>query len=121
MQFSIQRISASQRKDNSTGDAFNELIDALLNADVIPYIRDIHLAYDHDQNSHLQALAYQLGHPILGEADRRALSTLFEYSPELEQHYCDQGGAQRSAEAVRRLPLRRAHRRWQDASGPAPC
>ena len=87
LQFSVQRIAASQRKDHSIGDTFNELIDALLNSDVIPYIRDIHLAYDYDLESHLQALAYQLGHPILGEADRLALATLFEYSPELEQHY----------------------------------
>jgi len=89
LQLSLRRRASSLKKPEELGAEFPELIEVLATADppVLPYFRDLQVAWQFDLETQLQALAFRLGGPILGEGERDVMRRFFEYSPELEQHF----------------------------------
>ena len=55
-----------------------KLVTTLLDpgCDVIPYFRDLHLAYTFDLEPLLQLLAFQLEVPILAEGERKTIQSM---------------------------------------------
>ncbi len=90
IQMSFRRRASSLKKpQEQMRPEMQRLTDALiaLQGQVVPFIRDIHLAYHYDLEPQLQLLAIQGICPILGEGDWFGLCDLFEGYPELEQHF----------------------------------
>lgn len=90
LQFSFRHRASMLRKPDSLRPAMQRLVEALRERDgeIVPFFRDIHLAYSFDLEAQLQSLGYRLSTPVLGEASNpRMLSALLEYTPELEQQY----------------------------------
>jgi ATP-dependent Clp protease ATP-binding subunit ClpC len=90
LQFSFRHRMAMLRKEDDLRPEMQRLVEALREADgqIVPFFRDFHLAYRFDLEPQLQALAYRLSAPVLGESSNTSmLAALFEYTPELEQQY----------------------------------
>ena len=90
LQFSFRHRNAMLRKQEELRPEMQRLVEALceMNGRIVPFFRDFHLAYSFDLEPQMQALAFRLSAPVIGEASNPSmLSALFEYMPELEQHY----------------------------------
>lgn len=89
IQFSFARRAAGLKKNDEVRPEFQKLVDALIQAgkDIVPFFRDIHLAYNFDLEPLLKMLAVRFENPILGEADPLRLRWLLEYHPDLEQSF----------------------------------
>ena len=54
---------------------------------IVPYFRDLHLAYTFNLEPQLQLLAFQLKVPILAEGERKTIQSMLEETPELSQQF----------------------------------
>lgn len=80
------RSIASHFKEPSDGtDTFQEVVTAIVKSPhpMVPFIRDIHLAFRLDWESVLLRLCSSLGRPVLAEGSVREVQQLIEYSPDL--------------------------------------
>ena len=90
LQLSLRRrASGLKQPNNQMRPEMQKLVSALLERDcnVIPYFRDIHLAYTFDLEPQLQLLSFQLAVPILAEGDRTTIQSMLEETPELSQQF----------------------------------
>ncbi|MGE0480702.1 MAG: AAA family ATPase [Phycisphaerae bacterium] len=112
IQISLTR-NASAAREGEFGAEFKRFVEAVTAARgrYGLYIRDLHAAYRFDVEPQLQALAYGFDGPILAEAEERMLRSLFEYAPQLEQHYVALTVEEPSPERMQRLLAA-----WRDES-----
>jgi len=89
VQLSIRLRAAGLKSTDQLRPAMHELVEALVDAGgaVVPYFRDIDLAYRFDLEPNLEALALRLGAPVLGEGEGAAIRSLFEDTQELAEEY----------------------------------
>lgn len=89
LQFSIQRRAAGLGQQQSMGKDMDDLIDALVEVgqDIVPFFRDLDLAYTFDLEPHLQTLVFRFPNVLLGEGARAPMLAMFEHRADLEQHY----------------------------------
>ncbi len=90
VQISFKRFASTLKKPHEQmRPEMQRLVAALLELEgaVIPFFRDIHLAYDFDLEPQLQMLAFQLSAPVLCEGMRSEVMQLLEATPELEQFF----------------------------------
>ncbi len=89
VQLSIRLRAAGLKKPEELRPAMHGLVEALVAAggDVVPYFRDIHLAYRFDLEPNLEALALRLPGPVLGEGEAAVTRSLFEDTQELAEEY----------------------------------
>ncbi len=84
-----RRASALTKPHEDMHPEMQHLVEALLASPVpvVPFFRDVHLAYQFDLEPQLSLLAFQLDGPVLCEGEAAAVRTMFETTPELEQQY----------------------------------
>jgi ATP-dependent Clp protease ATP-binding subunit ClpA len=89
VQISFRSRAAALKKAEEVRPAFQELVSALIakRAELVPFIRDIHFAYNYDCEPQLERLALRFEGVILGEADVTTLDSMFQYAEELELHF----------------------------------
>lgn len=105
VQLSLKAISA-RFKDKAEGTAFfADLVSTLLAADapVVPFFRDVHLAYTLDWEPELHRLLANLPHPALAEAVPREFEQLVEYWSDLSDHLVPLPVEEPSPERMRAL------------------
>ena len=88
VQLSLRAISARFKEKSDATNFFGELCAAIVThpTPIVPFIRDVHLAYSLDWEPMLHHLVAQLDHPILAEASPRELDQLLEYWTDLTDH-----------------------------------
>jgi ATP-dependent Clp protease ATP-binding subunit ClpC len=88
LQVSLRRGASTVGRDEALGERMRELGEALLalGADVLVYIRDLHLAGSLDLEEAVAALISRLPRPTLGEGEPTAMRSVFEAAPLLEDH-----------------------------------
>ncbi len=85
VQLSLRAI-ASHFKESSDGtDTVQKILDHLQRSPepIVPFVRDLHLAYVYDWEPMLLRFCAGSARPFLGEASRREFGTLVEFTPEL--------------------------------------
>ena len=90
LQLSLRRrASGLKQPNNQMRPEMQKLVTALLERDcnIIPYFRDLHLAYTFDLEPQLQLLSFQLEVPILAEGERTTIQSMLEETPELSQQF----------------------------------
>lgn len=89
VQLSIRLRAAGLRKPDQLKPEMHALVEALVEEGgrVVPYFRDIDLAYRFDLEPNLEALALRLEAPVLGEGDGTAIRSLFEDTAQLAEEY----------------------------------
>lgn len=89
LQFSLRHRASALRKPDQMHPEAQALVEALLAAgdDVVPFFRDLHLAYRFDLEAQFEALGTRFSGPILAEGERGTLLAMFENSPELSERY----------------------------------
>jgi MoxR-like ATPase len=89
LQISIRNRVSGLLKPDQIRPEMQKLVAALiaLGDRVVPYIRDIDLAYSLDLEPQLVLLALRFPGTILAEGDARGIETLLEQSPDLEPHF----------------------------------
>ena len=105
VQFSFRQRVTALKAANELGESFQRLLDALEDhPDVVPFFRDIHLAYTYDLEALLEAMVYRLPGPVLAEGRQQMLESLLEDTPELNEHYVivrlDEPNLERAAEIL---------------------
>ncbi|HHO54607.1 MAG TPA: PCRF domain-containing protein [Deltaproteobacteria bacterium] len=88
VQLSLRAISAKFKEKSDATNFFADLCAAIVTQPepVVPFIRDIHLAYALDWEPTLHQLVSQLEHPILAEGLPREFDQLLEYWTDLTEH-----------------------------------
>ncbi len=88
VQISLRAIRARFKTPADATTFFGEFCNAIVasNVPIVPYIRDIHLAYPYDWEPILHRLVTRLPHPILGEGAPNEYDALIEYWPDLTQN-----------------------------------
>lgn len=89
MQLSFARRAAALKRHDQLRPEADRLIEALklLSAEVIPFFRDIEMAYENDLEPLLYALSIAFDGVILGEGNRRRVETMLEYTRGLEDRF----------------------------------
>jgi MoxR-like ATPase len=89
LQISLRSRSAALVKAEQMRPAMQKLVDALIASSdaLVPFFRDLHIAYELDLEPQLQLLALRRRGPILGEAYPLTFDRMLEGTPGLEQHY----------------------------------
>lgn len=88
IQFSLRQRGSAVKTADDMGPEMQSLMTALTEfPDIVPYFRDIHLAYDYDLEPQLEALCFKIPNPVLGEGELGRLESMLESSPELHQNY----------------------------------
>jgi ATP-dependent Clp protease ATP-binding subunit ClpC len=92
VQFSLRTKMSGLTKPEQMRPEMQKLVDALIahEGKIVPFFRDMHLAYDFDLEPQLEALGMRLaamGAPILGEGDGAIINSMLEHTPGLEQYY----------------------------------
>jgi len=90
LQLSLRRRASGLKQPNSQmRPEMQKLVAALLDSqcNVIPYFRDLHLAYTFNLEPQLQLLSLQLEVPIISEGERTTIQSMLEESPELSQRF----------------------------------
>jgi ATP-dependent Clp protease ATP-binding subunit ClpA len=84
-----QRASGLKQPNSQMRSEMQKLVTAFLdsNCNIIPYFRDLHLAYTFHLEPQLQLLAFQLAVPILAEGERKTIQSMLEETPELCQQF----------------------------------
>ena len=89
LQLSIRRRATALKPPAQLGQPLIQLTRALAEHGdrPVPYFRDFHLAWNFDLEPLFTALAFRLEGPILCEGRHSTVEAMFEYFPELEQHF----------------------------------
>ena len=90
LQLSLRRrASGLKQPSGQMRPEMQKLVTALLDPDcnIIPYFRDLHLAYVFNLEPQLQLLSFQLQVPILAEGERKTIQSMLEETPELSQQF----------------------------------
>ncbi len=89
LELSLRARLASCSKPEQMHPAMEQLVAALLEADgaVVPFFRDIDVAYQLDLEPLFARLAARLSAPILAEGDAYAVEAMLEGAPDLEHHF----------------------------------
>jgi ATP-dependent Clp protease ATP-binding subunit ClpC len=89
LQISFRSRAAVLLKPEQIRPATQKLVDALVASsdDVVPFFRDLHLAYELDLEPQLQLLAVRFRGAVLGEAHPLTFDRMLEHTAGLEQHY----------------------------------
>jgi ATP-dependent Clp protease ATP-binding subunit ClpA len=84
-----QRASGLKQPNSQMRPEMQKLVTAFLdsNCNIIPYFRDLHLAYTFHLEPQLQLLAFQLAVPILAEGEGKTIQSMLEETPELCQQF----------------------------------
>src|SRR5690606_29272520 len=88
VQISLRAIAGRFKEKSDATNFFGELCTALTQATdppILPFIRDVHLAYQLDWEPTLHRLLNQLPRPILGEALPREFEQLTDYWSDLSE------------------------------------
>jgi len=87
LQFSFLHRISGLNTPAQVASEMEKLVSALvkLDAEVIPFFRDMHVAHDYGLGPQLQSLAFRADGPILAEGT--GVDALLEDSPELEQYF----------------------------------
>lgn len=88
VQISFRAISAKFKEKADATSFFGDLVHAIASSDepLIPFVRDVHLAYMLDWEPSLQQLVSQLGWPMLAEGLPREVDQLLEYWSDLNTY-----------------------------------
>ncbi len=90
LQFSLQ-LRASEVKDpyDDMGPAMKSLLDALKTTteNIIPFFRDLHVAYQYDLEPQISTLADRYPGRLLAEGVSPMMEMMFENNPQLEQRF----------------------------------
>lgn len=107
VQLSLRRRLSGLKRPIELGPALARLCQHLIetqDADpVVPFFRDLYLAWEHEIEGQLVSLAYRLKAPILGEGDPESIEAMLEYAPELEESFMPVPVPEPGAEAVQRI------------------
>ncbi len=89
VQISLRNRLSALAKAEQVRPEMQKLVDALIvSPDIVPFFRDLHVAYDHDLEPQLQTLALRRnGVAILGEGLGSTIDSMLEHTPDLEQHF----------------------------------
>ena len=89
LQFSIRRRATGLKSRHLIGPCMFKLVEALakIGDEIVPYFRDFDLAWSFDLEPHFETLGFRLPHPVICEGDHATIESMFEITPELEQHY----------------------------------
>lgn len=91
VQLSVRRRLSGLKRPIEIGPALARLAQSLIDGQerdpVVPFFRDLHLAWEHELEGQLVSLAYRLGAPIIGEGDPESIEAMLEYAPELEESF----------------------------------
>lgn len=90
LQLSLRRRASGLKQPGSQmRPEMQKLVAALLDPDcnIIPYFRDLHLAFTFNLEPQLQLLSFQLEVPILAEGERKTIQSMLEETPELSQQF----------------------------------
>ena len=89
LQISLRTRASALLKPEQMRPAMQKLVEALVASsdDVVPFFRDLHVAYEYDLEPHLQSLAMRLRGPILAEAHPLTFDRMLEGTPGLEPFY----------------------------------
>ena len=89
LQISLRSRAAALLKPEQIRPATQKLVDALVASSdaVVPFFRDLHLAYELDLEPQLQLLAVRFRGAVLGEAHALTFDRMIEQTAGLEQHY----------------------------------
>lgn len=90
LQLSLRRrASGLKQPSGQMRPEMQKLVTALLDpaCNIIPYFRDLHLAYAFNLEPQLQLLSFQLQVPILAEGERKTIQSMLEETPELSQQF----------------------------------
>ena len=90
LQLSLRRrASGLKQPGGQMRPEMQKLVTSLLDPDcnIIPYFRDLHLAYAFNLEPQLQLLSFQLQVPILAEGERKTIQSMLEETPELSQQF----------------------------------
>jgi MoxR-like ATPase len=89
LQISLRQRAAGLARPDLLRPEMQKLVEALLAADgrVVPFFRDVHLAYNYDCEPLLVSLAQRLGGPILAEGERATLAAMIEGTPEIGERF----------------------------------
>ncbi|HEV8247967.1 MAG TPA: AAA family ATPase, partial [Polyangiaceae bacterium] len=89
LEISLRRRLATCAKPEQMRPAMELLVTTLLEAggSIVPFFRDIDLAYRLDLEPLFTRLAARLSAPILAEGDSYAVEAMLEGSPDLEHHF----------------------------------
>ena len=85
VQLSLRSIASHFKEASDGADVLQEVLDHVLASPepVVPFIRDLHLAYSLDWESTILRFSSAAHRPFLGEASRREFQSLLEYTPDL--------------------------------------
>ena len=88
VQMSFRAISARFKEKSDGATFFGELCTAILTSPtpVVPFFKDVHLAYPLDWEPTLHRFLASLPHPVLAEAQPREFELLLEYWTDLADH-----------------------------------
>lgn len=90
LQLSLRRrASGLKQPGGQMRPEMQKLVTSLLDpaCNIIPYFRDLHLAYAFNLEPQLQLLSFQLQVPILAEGERKTIQSMLEETPELSQQF----------------------------------
>ena len=89
LELSLRARLASCPKPEQMRPAMEQLVAALLEADgeIVPFFRDIDVAYQLDLEPLFARLAARLSTPILAEGDAYTVEAMLEGAPDLEHHF----------------------------------
>ena len=84
-----RRASGLKQPGGQMRPEMQKLVTSLLDpaCNIIPYFRDLHLAYAFNLEPQLQLLSFQLQVPILAEGERKTIQSMLEETPELSQQF----------------------------------
>ena len=89
VQLSLRTRMSGLTKPEQMRPEMQKLVEALLamQGKVVPFFRDLHLAYEFDLEPQLEALGMRMQGPILGEGEGGILNSMIEHTPALDQYY----------------------------------
>ncbi|MCP3918524.1 MAG: ATP-dependent Clp protease ATP-binding subunit [bacterium] len=88
VQLSLQSIARGAQGWHELQKRIDELARLLaVQPDVVPYVRDLHLAWNLDLEGALEALCYRLDGILVAEGEVGRIDAMFDHEPGLEQHF----------------------------------
>lgn len=117
VQVSLRRTASTLKQGDSLAGHLERLVDEIRSAEppIVPFLRDLGLAWRFDLEPQLEAMALRLAVPILGEGTDDLVDRIMEHDPGLEASYFVFRVAEPSLERTRQILDS-----WCDADGPEP-